>query len=117
MRRLIIAGNWKMNPPSLKEATALAAGVAGGDLEASVDTATCEITGYGYSELCATWTDPDWDPSARAFYYARVLQNPTCRWSTRDCNTYAESERPEVCDDGTLEQTLQERAWTSPIFY
>jgi len=93
--------------------------VAGGDNEATVDPDTCETSGSGAAELCGTWTDPDWDAAQPAFYYARVLENPVCRWSTRDCNTLGEGggERPEVCDDGTLAETIQERAWTSPIFH
>lgn len=91
--------------------------VAGGEHEASVDPETCAPLGEGHAELCETWTDDDWDPAERAWYYARVLQNPTCRWSSYDCLSYDEAERPEVCDDGTLAATVQERAWTSPIFY
>ncbi len=91
--------------------------VAGGDNGASVDPTTCEPVGAGADSLCAVWRDPSFDPDARAFYYVRVLENPTCRWSTRDCLAIPEGERPELCDDPTIEETIQERAWTSPIWY
>jgi hypothetical protein len=59
---------------------------------------------------------PDFDPAERAFYYARVLENPTCRWSTWECNRLAPADRPASCTDPKIARTLQERAWTSPIF-
>src|SRR5581483_5380489 len=84
---------------------------------ATVDEATCEPHGAGFDSLCAVWTDPEFDPAERAFYYARVLENPTCRWSTWVCNRLAPEERPASCTDPTIKRTIQERAWTSPIFH
>ena len=63
------------------------------------------------------WEDPKFDPDTPAVYYSRVVENPSCRWSTYDCNSLPASERPASCDDPLLPKTIQERAWTSPIWY
>lgn len=84
---------------------------------ATVDVLTCEPQGTGHDTLCGAWTDEHFDPDQNAVYYARVLENPSCRWSTIQCNQLAASERPETCDDPLLPKTIQERAWTSPIWY
>jgi hypothetical protein len=79
---------------------------------ARVDLSDCSIsTDVGAGQLRAFWSDPDFDPSQRAFYYARVLENPTCRWSTWDAI------RAEVAPRPDLPATIQERAWSSPIHY
>lgn len=65
----------------------------------------------GAVELKTVWTDPDFDSSLHAFYYARVLQIPTPRWSTYDAKKLGVTPPPEV------PETVQERAWTSPIWY
>jgi uncharacterized protein DUF3604 len=84
---------------------------------ASVDRQTCAVSGTGYPQLCASWRDPDFDPQVAAVYYARVLENPSCRWSHYDCLTLPEAERPPSCTDPELPWQIQERAWTSPIWY
>lgn len=84
---------------------------------ASVDPASCEVSGEGFRQLCATWRDPDFDPAVSAVYYARVLENPSCRWSRHDCNRLPEDQRPPSCSDPELPWQIQERAWTSPIWY
>ncbi len=84
--------------------------------QGSVDETTCEPSGAGADALCQLWTDPQYDPTLPTFYYARVLENPVCRWSWRDCLALPASERPAVCDDPTLPRTISERAWTSPIW-
>ncbi len=85
--------------------------------QASVDATTCAVRGSGFNQLCATWRDPDFDPAVSAVYYARVLENPSCRWSRHDCIRLPEDQRPASCDDPTLPWQVQERAWTSPVWY
>ncbi|MCH2338273.1 MAG: DUF3604 domain-containing protein, partial [Pseudomonadales bacterium] len=55
--------------------------------------------------------DPAFDASQRAYYYARVLENPSCRWSTWDAVRLGIAPNPD------LQKTHQERAWSSPIWY
>jgi hypothetical protein len=87
------------------------------DNGAGVDSATCEPLGPGATELCGVWRDPGFDPSLDAIYYARVVENPSCRWSARLCLSLPAAERPDGCAAGRLPETIQERAWTSPIAY
>jgi len=89
----------------------------GSDPDAGVDPATCAPRGTGSAALCSVWRDPDFDPDRAAVYYARVLENPSCRWSARLCLTLAEADRPDGCTDPRVPKTIQERAWTSPVWY
>ena len=141
---------------------------------ASVDVDTCQPQGTGFSSLCAVWEDPDFDAGERAFYYARFVDNPTCRWNQQYCadrlghvgqacdaglpppgpfqsdlaiccdgtapyREWCEAELADFAADGVFcgdpampvdheasccagnypeaPKTIQERAWTSPIFY
>jgi hypothetical protein len=75
-----------------------------------VDNATWMNT-IGDPELITVWKDPDFDPDVRAFYYARVIEIPTPRWTAYDAKRYG----LDMPDD--VEMTTQERAYTSPIWY
>ena len=82
------------------------------DNGATVDLASCEVTlNKGADELKTVWTDPDFDPAQPAFYYVRVLENPICRWSTWDAIRAGVPPRPD------MHATIQDRAWSSPIWY
>ena len=134
------------------------------DNGASVDLNSCEPQGEGFGDLCTVWQDQDFDPSQRSYYYARIIENPTCRWTTYQCveakydctdwsydecqtlkDTGASNYTCDCCDPAVglnvamcdavdctdlsalsdLEQrccyrvdpAIQERAWTSPIWY
>lgn len=110
--------------------------------QATVDRNSCAPIGVGYSELCTVWTDPNYDPSESAFYYARVVENPSCRWSTLQCMTAGVNPFDEQCaaqataastargisetaysacckdpsEEAFYSPIIQERAWTSPIW-
>jgi len=122
--------------------------VTSGNADQTTRTALAD---RGRNELCTVWKDPGFNAYLPAFYYARVLETPTCRWSTRVClaadvNPFA---RPKRCraqaarananaanngeialgevpfnscclteqNDPFIERTIQERAWTSPVWY
>ncbi len=82
------------------------------DNGARVNINDCSITSnVGSSELKTVWKDPEFAPDDKTFYYVRVLENPTCRWSTWDAIKAGYKPR-----EG-LHETIQERAWSSPIWY
>jgi hypothetical protein len=124
------------------------------DNGATVDLATCETQpgAGGFASLCTTWTDPDFNSSHRSYYYARVIENPKCRWSQHaciaagvdcadpetvtegfeeccdlsdeecstaqiECTSNSIPEGFESCCRPRVPKTIQERAWTSPIWY
>jgi Protein of unknown function (DUF3604) len=87
------------------------------DNGASVNLDTCERKGSGHARLCSVWQDPDFDSKRDSVYYTRVVENPSCRWSTYQCNQLAPADRPPSCNDPDVPKTVQERAWTSPIWY
>lgn len=131
--------------------------VAGGGAGAgAVDLHTCRPTGIGHASLCTVWQDPEFKLGERAFYYARVLEQPSCRWNQYYCNARGVDcsaamgvcgstdpalngkgcssnddcgggvcERPvsytayeyQQCCSGLVPATVQQRAWTSPIWY
>jgi hypothetical protein len=78
----------------------------------TVDVPNASYTNtIGVTELKKVWKDPDFDPKLNAFYYARVIQIPTPRWSTYDAKKLG------VPPPSSVPATIQERAWTSPIWY
>ena len=79
---------------------------------ATVSLSNCSISNNtGDVELKSIWTDPDFDAQERAFYYLRVLENPTCRWSTYEALRLGRKPPTDV------PAIINERAWTSPIWY
>ncbi|MGD8606871.1 MAG: DUF3604 domain-containing protein [Myxococcales bacterium] len=117
------------------------AGAADGPMPA----ADCSITTTARPEqLCTTWTDPEFEAGRDAYYYARVLEQPTCRWNTRQCLSMGVDCAQLSPADGTFSSdsgwagwegccdiegapgsftgshrfdVIRERAWTSPIWY
>jgi hypothetical protein len=78
----------------------------------TVDVANATWTNsIGDPELIAVWRDPDFDPSLKALYYARVIEIPTPRWTAYEAKRFGIKMGPEV------PMTTQERAYTSPIWY
>ncbi|MDX1386243.1 MAG: DUF3604 domain-containing protein, partial [bacterium] len=117
-----------------------------------LNTDTCETNqNAGFHELCTVWEDTDFDPSLPAFYYARLLENPSCRWNTyacreadvdpflspAECQAKATAANAKAVMEGIISpgdqpfnncclnetndpfmaRTIQERAWSSPIWY
>lgn len=110
-----------------------------------IDTNSCEPTAQGLADACTVWEDPQFVAGQNAFYYARLLETPSCRWSTRQCqaagvNPFAsdcEAQR-DLANDRALAEgatgpvydnccrkaedepfyspVIQERAWSSPIW-
>ena len=77
-----------------------------------VDVANATWTNtIGAPELITVWKDPDFDPKLRAFYYVRVIEIPTPRWTAYDAARF------KVKMDKTVPMTTTERAYTSPIWY
>lgn len=82
------------------------------DNGARVDVSSCAYSeNVGDSQLTAVWEDTTFQSGQAAFYYVRVLENPTCRWSTYDAIRLGVEPRADV------PAILRERAWSSPIWY
>ena len=82
------------------------------DNDAMVNLDDCSISSdKGDSEIKTFWKDPEFRKDQDAFYYSRVLENPTCRWSTWDAIREGETPRSDI------PITIQERAWSSPIWH
>lgn len=93
--------------------------------DASVDTGRCETSGDGFDKLCVVWQDPEFDAGEHAYYYARAVENPSCRWSQRICAANAVNcanpdtigEGLEGCCAAEHRPVIQERAVSSPIWH
>jgi len=110
-----------------------------------VDMNSCAATATGHASLCSVWEDPDYTEGEAAFYYARILETPSCRWSTLQCQAADVNPFSESCStqadianqlanaqgnsgdlygicctnperDPFYSPTIRERAWTSPIW-
>lgn len=90
--------------------------VAGEDADGRIDPTTGDWNGPGADDLCTVFRDPEFDPIEPAYYYLRVVEVPTLRWSRQACVALPESQRPPACDNAAA-QVIQELAWTSPIWY
>ena len=81
------------------------------DNGAEVNLNDCSTTAnIGASELKTFWKDPEFNSDMNAFYYVRVIENPSCRWSTWDAVRNGEKPRSDI------DSIIQERAWSSPIW-
>ncbi len=123
LQRLQVIKGWVDADGERHEAVIDVAGDA--DNGASVDLQTCATSGSGFADLCAVWVDTGFDPDERAYYYSRAVENPTCRWSQRICAAAGvDCARPDTVAEGyegccAVEHrpVVQERAWSSPIWY
>jgi hypothetical protein len=144
LQRIQIVKGWVDAEGRKHERVYDVAGDAG--LGRALDRRSCTPDPAGEAELCAVWQDPDFDAREHAFWYARVLELPTCRWSTRQCqaagvNPFAGNCRAQAevasrnarmggasgdvygacctaeADEPFYSPLVQERAWTSPIWY
>jgi hypothetical protein len=121
LQRIQIVKGWAKDGESHERVYEVAGDPRGG---AGLDLSTC-APAPGADQLCAVWTDADFDPAVPAFYYARVVENPSCRWNTWACNAHgvdcsdadAVPRELAACCDARVPKSIQERAWTSPIWY
>ena len=121
LQRIQLIKGWYVNG-KLKEKVMT---VAGGDNNASVDINTCQTSGEGHQQLCSIWRDPEFDEANHAFYYTRVLENPSCRWSQMICaksgvqcdDPSSIPEELKACCSEEHKPIIQERAWSSPIWF
>jgi hypothetical protein len=97
--------------------------VATSEVAGELDLDSCGTAG-GAAQLCAQWRDPEFDARQRALYYARVLEIPSCRWNVHACHRiHVDCTRTDLpaevapCCDPEVPKSIQERAWTSPIWY
>lgn len=143
LQRLQVIKGWLDSDGNTHEQVFDVAGNA--DNGAGVDPQTCAPVGRGAENLCTVWRDPKYNSREAAFYYVRVLENPSCRWSTLQCQAAGVNPFADNCEAQAAAATaqlqeqgavgdvygrccldpaeepfyspvLQERAWTSPIW-
>ena len=114
LQRLQVIKGWVDTEGKLHNEVIDVAGDANNNASVALDS--CRVSGPGYDALCSVWRDPNFDPSLRAVYYARAVENPSCRYNQWQCLA-AGDDAPVECNDPKLVRTIQERAWTSPIWY
>jgi hypothetical protein len=119
----IVSAQQDPNSTGIKAIQIVKAWVSGGQQFERVSTIVTAPGSSGAHTLCEVWTDETFDPAQYALYYARILEAPTTRWSGFDCKQAGVDCRVgappglEACCDGSVPMKLQERAWTSPIWY
>jgi hypothetical protein len=88
------------------------------DAEGQMHTTATTIAASrnGSPTLCTVYTDESYTPNQSTYYYLRVVEPPSPRWHTYDCAAIAEKDRPDVCASDKYPDTVQEMAWTSPIW-
>ena len=143
IERIQIVKGWVDDTGQTHEVVHDAAGKASAGLGVNPDT--CEPIATGLSEVCTVWQDPGYDPDQNAFYYARLIETPSCRWSTQQCqaagvnpfSSDCEAQKDEAnaralnagavgpvydncCrtaeDEPFYSPVIRERAWSSPIW-
>ena len=144
LQRIQIIKGWVDSDGATHEKVFDIAGDA--DNGATVDPDTCARLGSGLQRSCTVWSDPGFDTNQDAFYYVRILENPSCRWSTlqcqaagvnpfsRQCSSQASAATALAQDRGAsgdvfskccmdaetqpfYSPVIQERAWSSPIWF
>ncbi|MCB9681307.1 MAG: DUF3604 domain-containing protein [Alphaproteobacteria bacterium] len=119
LQRIQIVKGW-LDGDAVKVRVVDVAGSA--DDGSTVDTATCAVDARGAGDLCGVWVDDDFDPTVPAFWYARAVEDPSCRWTTMQCAAAGitcptDDDAWKGCCDSRVEPVIQERAWSSPIWY
>jgi hypothetical protein len=125
-------------PQALADGTDAGPGVAGiakvqvikvhahmnGAQQVIVEDAPYLVSGISATGGCGTWTDPSFDGTEYSVYYVRAIQVPTWRWSHGSCATLKanfpstwQTLAPGCEPGGALDVSIQERAWTSPIWF
>lgn len=113
--RIQVVKGWQDSSGELQEKVydvALASGAMERTDQGTVDLSNASYSNsIGEPQLAVVWKDPDFDPGLRAFYYLRVLQIPTPRWSAYDASYFGMEMAPGV------PALTRERAYTSPVWY